>query len=31
LKALAAKARKDYGDTYCGGQIGAALSKVLDA
>ncbi|MBO9710012.1 MAG: glutathione S-transferase [Caulobacter sp.] len=31
LKALAAKARQDYGDTYCGGQIEASLRKVLDA
>ena len=29
LAALAAKAREDYGDTYCGGQIEAALRKVL--
>ncbi|MGH1559123.1 hypothetical protein ACRAWD_18450 [Caulobacter segnis] len=28
---LAAKAREDYGDTYCGGQIEASLRKVLDA
>jgi glutathione S-transferase len=31
LKALAAKARRDYGDAYCGGQIGASLQKVLGA
>ncbi|HLY58303.1 MAG TPA: glutathione S-transferase [Stellaceae bacterium] len=31
LAKLAAKARKDYGDAYCGGQIGASLRKVLDA
>ncbi len=31
LAKLAAKARKDYGDTYCGGQIEASLRKVLDA
>ena len=29
LAALAAKAREDYGDAYCGGQIGASLRKVL--
>jgi glutathione S-transferase len=29
LAKLAAKARKDYGDTYCGGQIEASLRKVL--
>jgi glutathione S-transferase len=29
LVALAAKAREDYGDAYCGGQIGASLAKVL--
>ena len=29
LKALAAKAREDYGDAYCGGQIEASLRKVL--
>ena len=27
---LAAKAREDYGDAYCGGQIEASLRKVLD-
>jgi glutathione S-transferase len=31
LAKLAAKAHKDYGDTYCGGQIEASLRKVLDA
>ena len=31
LKKVAAKARKDYGDAYCGGQIEASLRKVLDA
>ncbi|WP_370674346.1 glutathione S-transferase [Pleomorphomonas sp. PLEO] len=31
LKALAAKARQDYGDAYCGGQIEASLRKVLKA
>jgi len=31
LAALAAKAREDYGDTYCGGQIEASLRKVLEA
>lgn len=31
LAELAAKARQDYGDTYCGGQIEASLRKVLDA
>ncbi|WP_426043771.1 hypothetical protein [Caulobacter sp. DWR3-1-2] len=31
LVKLAAEARKDYGDTYCGGQIEASLRKVLDA
>jgi glutathione S-transferase len=30
LDKLAAKAREDYGDTYCGGQIEASLRKVLD-
>ncbi len=29
LAALAAKARKDYGDAYCGGQIEASLRKVI--
>jgi glutathione S-transferase len=31
LAELAAKARRDYGDTYCGGRIEASLRKVLDA
>jgi glutathione S-transferase len=31
LAKLAAKAREDYGDTYCGGQIEASLRKVLGA
>jgi glutathione S-transferase len=31
LAALAAKAREDYGDAYCGGKIEASLRKVLDA
>ena len=30
LAGLAAKAREDYGDVYCGGQIEASLRKVLD-
>jgi len=30
LKALAKKARKDYGDNYAGGQIGASMAKVLN-
>ncbi len=29
LAKLAAKARADYGDAYCGGQIEASLRKVL--
>ncbi len=29
LAKLAAKARRDYGDAYCGGQIEASLRKVL--
>ena len=29
LKKLAVKARRDYGDAYCGGQIEASLRKVL--
>jgi len=29
LAALAVKARQDYGDAYCGGQIEASLRKVL--
>ena len=31
LAKLAAKARKDYGDAYCGGQIEESLRKVLGA
>jgi len=31
LAALAARAREDYGDAYCGGQIEASLRAVLDA
>jgi glutathione S-transferase len=31
LSKLAAKARQDYGDAYCGGQIEASLRKVLKA
>jgi glutathione S-transferase len=31
LAGLAAKARQDYGDAYCGGQIEASLRKVLRA
>lgn len=31
LAALAAKAKRDYGDAYCGGQIEASLRKVLGA
>jgi glutathione S-transferase len=31
LKKLAAKARRDYGDAYCGGQIEQSLRKVLNA
>jgi glutathione S-transferase len=31
LDRLAAKARHDYGDVYCGGQIEASLRKVLGA
>lgn len=31
LAALAARARQDYGDAYCGGQIEASLRKVLNA
>lgn len=31
LKKLAARARKNYGDAYCGGQIEASLRKVLGA
>lgn len=31
LAALAARARDDYGDSYCGGQIEKSLRKVLNA
>jgi glutathione S-transferase len=31
LRKLAAKARRDYGNAYCGGQIEASLRKVLGA
>jgi glutathione S-transferase len=31
LAKLAAKARQDYGDAYCGGQIEASLRKILNA
>ena len=31
LAELATKAKKDYGDAYCGGQIEASLRKVLNA
>jgi glutathione S-transferase len=31
LARLAAKARQDYGDAYCGGQIEASLREILDA
>jgi len=31
LAKLAAQARQDYGDVYCGGQIEASLRKVLEA
>lgn len=31
LAKLAAKAREDYGDAYCGGRIEASLRKVLNA
>lgn len=31
LAKLAAKAKRDYGDAYCGGQIEASLRKVLEA
>jgi glutathione S-transferase len=31
LAKLATKAKQDYGDAYCGGQIEASLRKVLDA
>ncbi len=30
LAALAATARADYGDAYCGGRIGASMKKFLD-
>ena len=30
LVKLAAKARQDYGDDYCGGEIGASMKKVLN-
>jgi glutathione S-transferase len=30
LAKLAAKAREDYGDAYCGGQIEVSLRKVLN-
>jgi glutathione S-transferase len=31
LAELAASARKDYGDAYCGGEIGNSMKKVLNA
>jgi glutathione S-transferase len=31
LAALAAKAREDYGDAYCGGKIEKSLREVLGA
>jgi len=31
LAELTARARKDYGDAYCGGEIGNSMKKVLDA
>jgi glutathione S-transferase len=31
LAKLAAKAREDYGDAYCGGQIETSLRRVLNA
>jgi glutathione S-transferase len=31
LAELAARARQDYGEAYCGGQIEASLRKVLNA
>lgn len=31
MAGLAARAREDYGDAYCGGRIEASLRKVLDA
>lgn len=30
LVKLAAKARRDYGDAYCGGKVGASMKKVLN-
>ena len=30
LASLSAKARRDYGDAYCGGRIEASLRKVLN-
>ena len=31
LAGLAEKTRRDYGEDYCGGQIGASMKRVLDA
>ena len=31
LVKLAAKARQDYGDAYCGGEIGTSMKRVLNA
>lgn len=31
LERLAAKARENYGDAYCGGKVGASMKKVLNA
>lgn len=31
LAELADRARRDYGEAYCGGQIGASMKRVLDA
>ena len=31
LAKLAARARQDYGDAYCGGKVGASMAKVLNA
>ncbi|MFZ6735829.1 glutathione S-transferase [Undibacterium sp. Ji42W] len=31
LVKLAAKAREDYGDDYCGGKIGASMKKIIGA
>ena len=31
LAELADRARQDYGEAYCGGQIGASMKRVLDA